>query len=161
MKNTEKAFHWIIDILEKHNIAYKITGGFAARVYGVDRELADIDIEVADSDVRAIQEEVASYVVFGPARYVDADWDLELMTLNYEGQEIDIAGNDAKIFNKQNRQWEDCFGDLTTVEMKEVFGKVVPVESRETLVAYKKKLGRAVDVEDVRQLTTSDPNTPD
>lgn len=152
MKNTEKAFLWITDILEKFGIKYKISGGFAARVYGVNRELADIDIEVKDEDIRITKEQVKPYIMYGPKRYLDENWDLELMTLNYEGQEIDIAGTGAKIFNKEKGKWEDCSGNLDTIEMKEVFGKKVPIESLQSLIAYKSKLGRKVDLEDVRQL---------
>ena len=76
------------------------------------------------------------------------------MTLRYEGQDIDIASLGAKIFNKQNLKWENCSSDLKTIEMKEVFGILVPIESRDKLIDYKKKLGRNVDIEDVFQLTT-------
>lgn len=153
MKNTQAAFLWIVDILEQKGIKYKITGGFAARVYGVDRELADIDIEVEDSDLIKIVDDVKPYITFGPTRYKDDNWDLELMTLNYEGQEIDIAGAGAKIFNKAIHSWEDCHGNLDSIELKEVYEKLVSIESRDSLIAYKMKLGREVDVEDVRQLT--------
>lgn len=154
MRNTEAAFHWITNILERHKISYKISGGFAARVYGVIRELADIDIEVKDADIRRIVEEVQPYIIFGPGRYTDENWNLELMTLKYEGQEIDIAGVEAKIFNHKTKQWEPCSGSLQSVEMREVFGKEVPIESRSSLIAYKTKLGRDVDVEDVKQLSS-------
>lgn len=153
MKNTEAAFHWILDILERHSITYKISGGFAARVYGVNRELVDIDIEVEDADILKIVDDVKTYVVFGPTRYKDDIWDLELMTLIYEGQEIDIAGTDAKIFNHETKQWECCSGNLKSIEMREVFGRKVPIESRDSLMAYKTKLAREVDLEDVRQLS--------
>ena len=153
MKNTEAAFHWVIDILERRGITYKIFGGFAARVYGVNRELADIDIEIADADILKIIDDVKSYIVFGPARYRDENWDLELMTLEFEGQEIDIAGTEARIFNQETKQWELCSADLQTIEMKVVFGRRVPVESRESLIAYKSKLAREVDLEDIRQLS--------
>ena len=152
MKNTEVAFHWIIDILERHNITYRISGGFAARVYGVDRELADIDIEVADADIPKIVDDTKPYIVFGPANYKDKNWDLELMTLNYEGQEIDIAGIKAKIFNSEIKQWEPCSDNLESVEIKEVFGRKVPIESMDSLITYKTKVGREVDLEDIKQL---------
>ena len=45
MRDTKKAFLWIIGILERNTIVYKISGGFVARIYGVNRQLADIDIE--------------------------------------------------------------------------------------------------------------------
>lgn len=152
MRNTEKAFHWITDLLEQQGILYKISGGLAARLYGARRELADIDVEVSDVDVGRVAEYVKPFIIFGPERYIDENWNLELMTLNYEGQEIDIAGTDANIFNKKNNRWEDCPGDLQTIEIKEVFGRRVPVESLESLIAYKSILARDVDLEDLRQL---------
>lgn len=154
MKNTEVAFNWIVDILERYGITYKISGGFAARVYGVNRELADIDIDVADSDILKIAEGARSHIVFGPARYKDDNWDIELMTLKYEGQEIDIAGIASKFFNHETKQWESSLDNLQSIEMKEVFGRKVPIESRDSLIAYKTKLAREVDLEDVRQLSS-------
>ena len=152
MRNTEKAFLWIIEILERMKISYKILGGFAARAYGVDRELADIDIEVDDGDILLISNEVKPYIVFGPARYKDENWDLNLMTLQYEGQEIDIAGKELKIFNKENKNWEKLGSDLCDCEIVEVYGKKVPIEKLDNLIAYKTKLSRDVDIKDVIQL---------
>ena len=152
MKNTEVAFRWIITILELHKIQYKISGGFAACIYGVNRELADIDIVVADSNISKIVNDVRPYIIFGPAQYRDDSWDLRLMTLKYLDQEIDIAGSRAKIFNYSTQQWEPCPGDFETIEMKEVFGMMVPVESKKSLIAYKTKLDRQVDRDDVHQL---------
>ena len=96
MKNTKRAFLWIIDILERHKILYRISGGLAARAYGVDRELADIDIEVAEKDIFSIVEDVKPYIIFGPARSNNNSWDLQLLTLSYEGQDIDISESEAK-----------------------------------------------------------------
>jgi hypothetical protein len=152
MKNTKKAFLWMIDILERHKILYRISGGLAARAHGVDRELADIDIEVAEKDIFSIVEDVKPYIVFGPARNTDNSWDLQLLTLSYEGQDIDISGVEAKYFNRENKQWENCLGDLRSNNIVEIYGKNVPVESIESLIAYKTKLAREVDLEDVRQL---------
>ncbi len=152
MRNTIKSFKWIINILDHHSITYKISGGFAARLYGVNRELADIDIEVANNDIIKVIDDVKEFVVWGPSRYQDSNWDLELLTLSYEGQEIDISGIEGKMFNQQTKQWENYFGDLSSVTLLGVFGKVIPVEPRQSLIVYKTKLGREVDLEDVKQL---------
>jgi hypothetical protein len=152
MKNTENAFQWITGLLDRHGIAYTVSGGLAARVRGVNRELADIDLDVADADIAKIVDEVNPYIIFGPAHYRDDHWDLYLLTLNYEGQAIDIGGTQAKIFNQQTNAWETRLTETPDVEMKNVFGKCVPVESWESLISYKTKLARDVDLEDVRQL---------
>ena len=152
MRNTEKAFLWIMDILERNKITYKISGGFAARTYGVKRELADIDIEVSDKDISIIASETKPYIKFGPARYKDDNWDLELCTLVYEDQEIDIAGAEAKIFNQETKEWENSFSNLSNVNLVNVYGKTVRVETLNSLVSYKSKLARDVDLEDVKQL---------
>jgi hypothetical protein len=151
-RNTEKAFIWITDLLEKMGVAYKISGGFAARVHGADRELADIDIVVAEEDIPKIAAEVEPYVIFGPEQYKDENWDLLLMTLNFAGQEIDIADTHAKIFNTESGEWESCDTGLLNADMKEAYGKTVPVEKVETLIAEKVRLAREVDLEAVRQL---------
>lgn len=152
MKNTKKAFLWITNILDQKEITYKISGGLAARLYGVNRDLADIDIEIADQDILSIIEDVKPYIVFGPARYKDLNWDLELMTLLYEEQEIDIAGINSKIFNQATGKWEKYPGNLNDVTIIEIYGKKVPVESIKSLITYKSKLAREVDLEDIKQL---------
>ncbi len=153
MKDTKKAFLWIIDILEENKIVYKISGGFVARIYGVNRELADIDIEVSEKDIPTIARETKPYIKFGPERYKDENWDLELLTLEYEGQEIDIACAEANIFNQEKKEWEKTISNLRDADMTEVYGKVVPIEKMDTLINYKIKLGREVDIEDVKQLS--------
>jgi hypothetical protein len=152
MRDTEKAFNWIINIIEQKGISYRISGGFAARIHGVNRELADIDIEVDDKNISLIAKDVAPYIVFGPAKYRDENWDLNLMTLQYLGQEIDIASTNAKIFNQKTKLWEKWVTKLGDVEIKEIFNKKVPVEPISSLIYYKTNLARDVDLEDVKQL---------
>lgn len=160
MRETEKAFLWITNILEQTSVTYRISGGFAARVYGVERELADIDIQIADKDIVIIAEEVKPYIIFGPARYQDENWDLNLITLQYLGQEIDIASTNAKIFNQKTKLWEGWVTTLGDFEIKEVYRKNVPIEPMKSLISYKTNLAREVDLEDVRQFKTIATHVP-
>lgn len=155
MRDTEKAFNWIITILESKGIHYKIFGGFAARIYGAKRELADIDIEVDDADIPLILNDVRPYIIFGPDHYRDEEWDLELMTLNYAGQEIDIAGRNGFIFNKSSATWEHWSSGRDTFTLCEICKKTIPVEPKESLIAYKMKIQRDVDIEDAQQLAVT------
>lgn len=155
-KNTEAAFKWIVGLLKKHPIPFQISGGFAARLYGSMRELADIDIGIPDNSFDDIYEEVKPYIIYGPEHYLDDEWDLKLMTLKYENQKIDIAGRDnIKIFDKSNKVWIPAHRDLTVSVDREVYGVVVPVIPKEALIAYKKKIMRYVDIADIQALETT------
>src|SRR3990167_1552031 len=82
-KPLQDALKWIIGVLEDNKITYQITGGFAAHIYGSTREVNDIDIDISEGSFQIILEDVRSKIVYGPCRYQDAKWDLQLMTLNY------------------------------------------------------------------------------
>ena len=84
---------------------------------------------------------------------MDDEWDLQLMTLKYKGQEIDIAGEDnIKLFDNETKHWISASRDLSISENKEVYGLTVPVIPKEALIAYKKKLMREVDQADLKVL---------
>lgn len=151
--DTKAAFIWITDILKKHNIPFQISGGLAANIYGSKRPLQDIDIDIPEDLFDLIYEDVSDYVVFGPERYKSEKWDLMLMTLNYQGQEIDICGAyHTFIFNAVAESWVKLETDFSNVTIKELFGLQVPVIPCAELLAYKKVLSRDVDLSDVNEL---------
>lgn len=154
MRNTEEALKWIVSILKVHEVPFQIVGGFAARLFGSERELADIDIDIPDADLDTIASIVNDYIVSGPEPYVDENWNLTLMTLKYEGQLIDISG-EAQIFNKNTREWEQLKTNFDDSDRMEIYGITVPVIKKAALVAYKSKLLRDVDREDIKALLDS------
>ncbi len=151
MKNTEYAFKWIVGLLQDNKIPFQLSGGLAARGYGSERPLYDIDIEVPDKYFDQLFPLVKDYVVYGPKRYLDNSFDLLLMTLKYEEQKIDISGCETdKLYNYETKQWEYCGTNIDEAVEKEFYGLTVPVIEWRDLVTYKKKIKRAVDLEDVR-----------
>lgn len=54
MRKTKEACIWIMNILNKNKIPYRIEGGFAAKIYGSKRTLADIDIDIPDKCFKKI-----------------------------------------------------------------------------------------------------------
>ncbi len=157
MTKTEKAFRWITAILEKKQIQFQVTGGFAAHIYGAKRPIADIDFDIPEKDFDVLVPEVQPFIVYGPQHHHDASWDVLVMTLEYEGQEIDIGGAyKTQLFNTLTQNWEPFSINFSTAEKKEVFGRIVPVCSKEELIAYKRKLNRKVDREDVRDLLSKE-----
>lgn len=153
MKPSREAFNWIVDILQKYNIPFQVTGGLAAKVYGSSRELADIDLDVLEERFQDILPDVKNYIVFGPERFKDKNWDLFLLALNYRGQQIDICSPiKVKIFDQNINQWTPLEVDFSKSVVKEVFGINVPVIFREHLIGYKNQLRREVDLEDLEEI---------
>lgn len=141
MKNTEKTFQWIVDILQKLDIPFVIAGGLAAKSYGSTRELNDIDIDIHDRDFDRLVSEVAPYITYGPSHYKDERWDALLMTLDHDGQLIDIDGGDSlKICDARTGEWKLETTDFEHVEQRMIFDRMVPVIAPEDLVAYKSML---------------------
>lgn len=145
-QNAANALLWIVGVLRDERMPFQVTGGLAARFYGASRPLADIDIDVLEQDLPTLGKRLAGYVVCGPTRLRDDEWDVELLTVSYDGIIIDLGGAHAtKIFSRAEQCWVPVYADLTTAVPFEVLGTEIPVVSKEDLVAYKRCLDRDVD----------------
>lgn len=154
MRRTKEAFIWIVGLLRKYEIPFIISGGFAANIYGSNRPLADIDIEIPDEKIFEIENDVKKFIIYGPKRYKDKEFDLLLMTLKYKGQKIDLCGiNSQRLFNKNTMKWNSEQIDLSKATKKKVYNLVVPVIPLKDLIRYKKKIPRDVDIQDVKALS--------
>lgn len=152
----EKALGWIVSLLQKHEAPFQITGGFAARIYGAKRPLNDIDIDIPENMIELLVPEIRQYIIFGPGRYIDERWDLKLITLNFDTQEIDIGGAfETKIFDDNNNQWKHMPAHFERAQICTVFGMKIPVIAPEDLIAYKKLFSgehQKVDIEAVKKI---------
>ncbi len=79
MEKAAKALRWIVDILHNQQIAFQISGGLAARVYGSTRELDDIDIDIPEESFAIIQPAIQSHIIFGPEQLKDQSWNIFLI----------------------------------------------------------------------------------
>ena len=150
MQNIKEALIWITNIIQKYHIPFQIVGGLAVIAYGSTRMLADVDIEIPEDSFIKIQDEIAPYITFGPAQYKSDLWDLFLMTLNYQGQEIDLSGAyKTKIYNIADKSWIPLNVDFSKVNYMDIYGMNLPVIGRNELIAYKKILSRPVDLLDI------------
>ncbi len=142
----QEAFNWIIGILQKHQIPFQVSGGLAARAYNANRPLNDIDIDIPNEFFPVIMEDVLPFVTHRLARYVDADWDLLLMTLSRNGQSIDLSGmDDVRIYDKAANVWVKIPSNLEKRVIREVMGIQVPVINPHELIAYKERLNRSIN----------------
>jgi len=153
-KKTIDALRWMIKIFNRHNVPYRIGGGFAARMYGSPRPLNDIDFGIPEKYFSIILPDIAKYITHGPNRYRDAKWDCELITLNYHDQEIDISGTDTeKMSNKERTKWISLDESSDTLDMN-LEGINIKVMNPIELMTYKKELDgehQLVDIEAIEK----------
>lgn len=153
MKNTKEALNWIVTILRKHQVPYRITGGLAVRAYGSERPLADIDIEIPDKYFPAIVPAMKEYLFFGPAKYKDKNFDTYGIGATYKGQNIEISGaTSEKLFDAREKKWVKSRINISHVSRKRVYGLIVNVIDKKDLIDYKKRLSRRVDKKDLKVL---------
>ncbi|KTD68221.1 hypothetical protein Lste_1379 [Legionella steelei] len=153
MQNIKAALIWITDILKKHHVLFQITGGLAARAYGATRPIEDIDIDIPEDKFDIIKNEVAGFITYGPDQFKSNTWDLLLMTLNYQGQVIDLSGAyQTKIFNGKTGLWQGLSEDLSKTHSKNILGLQLPVIPLDVLIAYKEALSREVDIIDIQEI---------
>ena len=113
-------------------------------------KLFDIDIDMKGGDFARLLPFVKDYITFGPERYRDESFDIELLTLEYHGQKIDLSSDEnARIYNSITKQWQVCETNYADYEQHEIFGLVAPVIRRQELIEYKKMIGRRLGLEDV------------
>ncbi len=149
-EKTINALKWIVEILNEKNIPYQVSGGFSAKIYGSNRPLNDIDFDIPENDFDLILSEVSPYVIYGPSQYHDEKWDAYLMTLDFNGQEIDICGaNKTKISNKDKTKWIYAPTDLSKTREIEIEGIKIKVISPEDLIVYKQYLDGVHQIEDI------------
>lgn len=153
MKDTARALNWIIRILRKRRMPFQIFGGLAARAYGAKRTLVDIDIAVPNSRFGEIPPDIRRYITDGPRRYRDRNWDLLLVTLRYAGQEIDIVGDPIRIYDARARKWRKHVANFAKPTYCKLYRLTLPVVPKRILISWKRRLGRRVDLADVRALT--------
>lgn len=155
-EKTLRGFKWIVEILNKNKIPYRIGGGFAAHVYGSPRPINDIDISVSGRYFPIIVPEVFGYIVAGPQHYLNEKWDCDTLSLDYHGQKIDLTNVDTlRMSNKEQTAWiqaKDLYNQYDPVVMR-VEGTDVSLFDPRGLIAYKKELGgehQQIDIDATR-----------
>lgn len=158
--HTLSALKWIVNILDKNKIPYRIGGGFAARIYGSGRAVNDIDISIDGQYFPIIVAETKEYIVEGPQHYLNEKWDCVTLSLNYKGQEIDLTDvNTLRMTNRDMTEWlwpKDHYRKYPSRKVV-IDGIEVSLFDPRDLVAYKKELicdeypYQATDVEAVER----------
>ena len=143
-ENTLNALKWIVEILNKNNIPYRVGGGTATFLYGSDRNVNDIDISTSGEYFSKLIPLVEEYISVRPEHYVGEKWDCVTLSLSYKGQDIDLTDvdtllmkssfDDTWIKNKDiYEKWPDLKKDLGD-------GLLVTLMHPKVLLEYKEHL---------------------
>lgn len=142
-QKAHEALSFIIPILEMLNLRWCITGGFACYVYGVPRNLTDIDIDIEVSkDDPAFAEFlrlVESRITSPLEHFVDQNYN----NYNVEVAEIlDVCPMaEMDIFNKEIGGYENFYKDgFPDIEAVDFLGFKLPLLSKELIIKNKEML---------------------
>lgn len=142
-QKTLDALRWIVGIFDKHNVTYRIGGGFAAHIYGAERPINDIDISLPGKFFEVIVPEVKDYITAGPKHYSNEKWDCDTLSLNYQGQDIDMTDIETlRMSNKEKTEWfqtKDRYRKYPN-KVVDIEGISVSLIDPRDLAAYKKEL---------------------
>ncbi|MEI6731402.1 MAG: hypothetical protein WCK90_01845 [archaeon] len=153
MDKFEEALKWIVGILREKKIDFQIAGSVAAKIYGSNRKITDVDILIREEDFDRLLPSVKQYVVKGPLQSESEMLDCLFMKLVYKGATIKFGGSErTKIFDKKANRLVNFEVNLSRYVNKTIFGIVLPLMPRDELLKYKENLGRKVDKTDIDNL---------
>jgi hypothetical protein len=143
---------WLVEALEGAGIPYQATGGLAGNVHGSLWPLHDIDLDAPTALLPRVADLFREALVWGPARYVDREFDIALLRLERDGVDVDICGTEDAFVLTPAGERVPLLSDLAAARRLEFHGLSLAVLSLPELLAYKRLLGRSADVADLEQL---------
>lgn len=155
------ALTWIVGVISRHNVPYQVSGGLAARAYGAQRELADIDIYIPFDTAADVLKDVQPHVVRGPEHFVSDCWDITFVELDYKGQAIELtdSSSNPRVFNSAEHRWLAQRINYDASTPVEVLGTTVAVMPKDELIRYKQALARDTDLADIEEMAAAHVST--
>lgn len=147
----KEALYWIVGVLRDRNIPFLICGGLAARGYGAERDLNDIDLFVPAEYFQAVVQAGEAFISKPATHYQEEGWDLTYVQFKYAGVKVEVgSAGEPRIFDMKTQTWVPLTIDFSHYTTMNLLGIDLPLMSKEDLVEYKSMLSRPVDVEDIR-----------
>lgn len=151
----KKVLEYIVSTLQSANVPFQATGGLAAILHGATRPLYDIDIDIRKQDVEKVRALFAEYIVEDWNNDLEGEddlFDIWMMKLEIDGVPIDISQIEDTRVRTKGGPWTPLLASFNPEEI--LFqGLCIPTQSKESLIAYKKLLGRDTDLVDIEQLS--------
>ncbi|MCR8915009.1 nucleotidyltransferase family protein [Marinobacter panjinensis] len=150
------AAQWIVGLLRDRNIPFLICGGLAAKGYGSERPLNDIDLFVPGEYFSVVVQAGQEFVSKAATHRKEEGWDLTYVQFKYEGIKVEVGSSDGpRIFDASNQAWVPLSIDFSRYATVYLLGLELPLMLKDDLVQYKSALSRPVDIEDIRAIRQS------
>ncbi|EWH00208.1 hypothetical protein [Halomonas sp. BC04] len=151
------AAQWITGLLRERNIPFLICGGLAAKGYGSERELNDIDLFVPGTHFWSVVMAGQEHISKAATHYREEGWDLTYVQFIHEGVKVEVGNADGpRIFDVGNQSWVPLNIDFSRYKSVNLLGLELPLMLKDDLVRYKSVLSRPVDIEDIRAISSSE-----
>lgn len=150
------AAQWIVGLLRDRNIPFQICGGLAAKGYGSERDLNDIDLFVPGEHFSSVVQAGQEFVSKAAVHRQEEGWDLAYVQFKYEGIKVEVGSADGpRIFDVGSETWVPLNIDFSRYATVHLLGLELPLMLKEDLIQYKSALSRQVDIEDIRAIRES------
>lgn len=168
VQSAVEALGYLVPILEKYRFKWVITGGFAVRVYGVQRPITDIDIDIQTSKNNqgfiSFMNEIKQYITQPLEHWVDRNYDNYNLEMVYQGQLVDICPMvEMKVYNKAKGKYVNFYQSekFPPYEMVDFYGIKLPLLAKELIIKNKEMLvwQRESDRKDIEGLKETIENT--
>lgn len=147
------AAQWIVGLLRDSHIPFQICGGLAAKGYGAERTLNDIDLFVPDAHFLRVVKAGQAYVSKPAARRCEEGWDLTYVQFKYADIKVEVGNAEgARIFDAASQEWVPLSIDFARHETVHLLGLELPLMLKEDLIRYKAALSRPVDIDDIHAM---------
>ncbi|ASK21810.1 hypothetical protein CEK60_04580 [Halomonas sp. N3-2A] len=127
-----------------------ICGGLAAKGYGSERDLNDIDLFVPGEHFASVVQAGQEFISKAAAHRQEEGWDLTYVQFKYEGIKVEVGNADgSQIFDASQETWVPLNIDFSRYLTVHLLGLELPLMLKDDLVWYKSTLARPVDIEDI------------
>lgn len=151
------AAQWIVGLLRERSIPFLICGGLAAKGYGSERDLNDIDLFVPGEHFASVVQAGQEFISKAAAHRQEEGWDLTYVQFKYAGIKVEVGNADgSQIFDASNETWVPLNIDFSRYLTVHLLGLELPLMQKDDLVRYKSTLARPVDIEDVCAIREND-----
>ena len=148
------ALRWACRLLGACAIPFQVAGDVAAAAYGATRPVGGVELFIAAEHVPALLRAAPEHVADYPWRRLDDAWDRVALSLAYEGVTVDVCVVEAARFRESaTGEWREAAVDPSASVTMTVWDVEAPVVPREQLLEQKRRLDRAVDRRDLRDIT--------